>query len=232
MDCISCENTNCLIKQSCFTTNIAEEDLFINAIRCKKGQTFILEGSPIYGLYFIQSGRVKVSTTGYQGKEQILRFAGEGEVLGHRGFGVSEIYQVSATTLEDSVICHVSNSNLESLFAKYPEFTFNMMQFYAQELNRSETKVRKLAQMSVREKVIDTLLYINRKFGHNYAYMSLELSRKEIADYAGTTDEQVIRIISALKKEKLVISQGRKIGIPDVDLLKREIAEHNFYLDS
>ncbi len=73
---------------------------------------------------------------------------------------------------------------------------------------------------------------INRKFGDFKGYIDLTLSRKEYADYAGTTEEQVIRVFSALKKEKLISAKGKKIGITNIDLLKKEISEHNFYLDS
>ena len=118
------------------------------------------------------------------------------------------------------------------MLQKIPALTFNVMTFYAEELNRSETKVRKFAQMTVREKVIDAILYINRKFGQTNDFLNVRLSRKEIADFAGTTDEQVIRVISSLKKEKLLHTEGKKIGITDVEKLKKEIAEHNFFLNS
>lgn len=85
--------------------------------------------------------------------------------------------------------------------------------------------------MTVRERVIDTLLYIHRKFGDLRGFLNLPLSRKEYADYAGTTEEQVIRIFSALKKEKLIVAKGKKIGIVNVDALKKEIKEHNYFLD-
>ena len=107
-----------------------------------------------------------------------------------------------------------------------------MMLFYANELNRSENKVKSISQMTVRERVIDTLLYINRKFGDLKGFLNLPLSRKEYADYAGTTEEQVIRVFSALKKEDLIITKGKKIGINNLQLLKSEISEHNYYLDT
>ena len=107
-----------------------------------------------------------------------------------------------------------------------------MMLFYANELNRSESKVKSISQMTVRERVIDTLLYINRKFGNLNGYLNLPLRRKEYADYAGTTEEQVIRIFSSLKKEGLISAKGKKIGIINIDILKNEISEHNYYLDS
>ena len=105
------------------------------------------------------------------------------------------------------------------------------MSFYSEELNRSETKVRKFAQMTVREKVIDALLYINRKFGQTSGQLNFQLSRKQMADFTGTTDEQVTRVFSTLKKENLILSNGKKIGINDIKVLKKEIHEHNYFLD-
>ncbi|WMI65403.1 Crp/Fnr family transcriptional regulator [Aestuariibaculum sp. YM273] len=203
-----------------------------NNLRCKKGQQFIIEGAPVNGLFFVLKGKVKVFRTGINGREQIVRFAREGEIIGHRGFGTEEYYSIGAIALEDTVLCYFSKHMLQEVLMSNPKFAYDLMLFYANELNKSESKVKSISQMTVRERVIDTLLYINRKFGVNKGFLDVCLSRKEYADYAGTTEEQVIRVFSALKKEKLISARGKKIGINDIGLLKREISEHNFFLDS
>jgi hypothetical protein len=43
---------------------------------------------------------------------------------------------------------------------------------------------------------------------------------------------QIIRIFSVLKKEDLITAKGKKIGINNLQALKNEISEHNYYLDS
>ncbi|WP_406683491.1 Crp/Fnr family transcriptional regulator [Seonamhaeicola sp. MEBiC1930] len=201
-------------------------------LRCKKGQQFVIEGAPVNGLFFIKSGTVKVFRTGINGREQIVRFAKEGEIVGHRGFGTQEYYSIGAIALQDIELYYFSKEFLQGVLISNPEFTYDMMLFYANELNRSENKVKSISQMTVRERVVDTLLYINRKFGSVKGFLNLPLSRKEYADYAGTSEEQVIRVFSALKKENLIIASGKKIGITNIDLLKKEISEHNFFLDS
>ncbi|WP_245574770.1 Crp/Fnr family transcriptional regulator [Gaetbulibacter saemankumensis] len=203
-----------------------------NTLSCKKGQQFIIEGAPVNGLFFILKGTVKVFRTGINGREQIVRFAKEGEIIGHRGFGTEEYYSIGAIALQDSVLCYFSKGSLQDVLLKNPMFTYDMMLFYANELNRSENKVKSISQMTVRERVIDTVLYIHRKFGDLRGFINLPLSRREYANYAGTTEEQVIRVFSALKKEGLIIAQGKKIGVNDINLLKKEISEHNFFLDS
>ena len=231
-DCFTCKNENCLIKKHVGNAHVEAILSKKNSFQCKKSQQFILEGSPMHGLYFIYKGIAKVTKTGIFGREQIVRFAKEGEIIGHRGFGTEKKYPIGATVLENSILCNFSNKTLLEVLHKAPDLTFDLMVFYASELNKSETKVKKFAQMTVREKVIDAFLYINRKFGQTDELLNLTLSRKDIADFAGTTEEQVIRVISALKKEKLIHTDGKQIGITDLKLLKKEIDEHNFFLDT
>ncbi|WP_235318264.1 Crp/Fnr family transcriptional regulator [Polaribacter sp. Hel1_85] len=230
--CASCMNEDCLIKKN--LNNITNSAFVENkkTLKCKKGQQFIIEGAPVNGLFFILKGTVKVFRTGINGREQIVRFAKEGEIIGHRGFGTEEYYSIGAIALKDTVLCYISKKDLQEALLENPKFGYDMMLFYANELNRSESKVKSISQMTVRERVIDTLLYISRKFGDLNGFLNLPLSRKEYADYAGTTEEQVIRVFSMLKKEELISAKGKKIGIPDIQVLKNEISEHNYYLDT
>ncbi|QDO95359.1 Crp/Fnr family transcriptional regulator [Formosa sediminum] len=232
VSCGACTNSSCLIKRNISTL---ENSNFVNnksTLQIKKGQQFIIEGAPVSGLYFVKQGKVKVFRTGIHGKEHIVRFANEGEIIGHRGFGTADSYSIGAIALEHTVLCCFSKQVLQDVLFENPHFSYDMMLFYANELNKSEAKVKSLSQMTVRERVADMLLYINRKFGAVNGFLNLPLSRKEYADYTGTSEEQVIRIFSALKKEKLIIARGKKIGISDIEGLKNEISAHNFFLDS
>ena len=232
-DCATCVNHTCLIKKHVNDENVSK---FIDrkiTVKCKKSQQFILEGAPMHGLYFIYNGKIKVTKTGIYGREQIVRFAKPGAIIGHRGISKDNRYPIGAVAIEDSTLCSFSNETLAEMLKTLPELTYDLMLFYSSELNVSETKVKTLAQMTVREKVIDVFLYLFRKFGQTKeGYLDIALSRKEIADFAGTTEEQVIRVISSLKKEKLLQTSGKKIGITSDYLLKKEIADHNFFLDN
>lgn len=232
VSCETCHNSNCLINRNIS----AFEDLYLpnnkNQIRCKKGQQFIIEGAPVNGLYFILGGKVKVFRTGINGKEQIVRFAKDGEIIGHRGFGTEEYYSIGAMAIEDTMLCYFSKDLLQLALRKTPSLTYDLMLFYANELNKSESKVKSLSQMTVRERVVDTLLYLHRKFGNDKGIIEVPLSRRDYADHAGTTEEQVIRIFSILKKESLIFSKGKRIGIANLELLKKDISEHNYFLGS
>lgn len=226
--CSSCMNENCFIKKHIHLEQMKNYIDKKHSFVCKKSQQFIIEGAPIQGLYFVYKGKVKTVKTGINGREQIVRLTKEGDTVGFRGFGTGKRYLIGAYALEDTILCNFGNDDMLEILRNVPEFTFDLMLFYADELNKSENNIRKIAQMNVRERVIDTLLYIYRKFGQSHGVIELDLSRKEIADFAGTTDEQVIRVISSLKKEGLIKTVGKKIGLLNVDKLNSEIREHKY----
>ena len=158
MTCELCSNENCLLKRNLKSEDTLELSYQKKEIKCKKGQQFIIEGASVTGLFFVLKGKVKVFRTGINGREQIVRFASAGDIIGHRGFGTEEYYSIGAMALEDTVLCYFSKAVLQSTLLKDPVFTYDLMLFYANELNRSEAKVKSLSQMTVRERVVDSLL--------------------------------------------------------------------------
>ena len=210
-------NENCFIKKHLHLEKMKQYIDRKTSFVCKKSQQFIIEGAPTQGLYFVYKGKVKTVKTGIYGREQIVRLTKNGDVVGFRGFATSKRCLIGASALEDTILCNFSNDDMLEILQNVPEFTFDLMLFYAEELNKSENNIRKIAQMNVRESVIDTLLYIHRKFGQTNGVIEVDLSRREIADFAGTTEEQVIRVISSLKKEPLIKTVGKKIGLFNVE---------------
>ena len=210
VECYLCENCNCLIKKH---IDAVQMEPFLekkNTIRCNSGQQFILEGTPVSGLYFIYNGSVKVYKETAVNKMQIIRFSKNGEVVGHRGFGTNYVYDISACALENSILCNFSTPDLIEMLHAHPPLMFDFMLFYADQLQKSESNAKRFAKMSVREKVLNGLLFIKRKFGQTDGFINITLSRKDIADFAGTSQEQAIRTISTLKKEGLLIAKGKK----------------------
>lgn len=227
--CYSCANENCFIKKHLHLEQMKNYVSKKQQIICKKSNPFIKEGATFQGLYFICKGKAKTVKTGINGREQIVRLTTNGDIIGFRGFGTSKKYLIGAYALEDTVLCNFSNETMLEILKEVPEFTYALMLFYAEELNKSENNIRKIAHMNVRERVIDLLLYIHRKFGQINGLIEIDLSRKEIADFAGTTEEQAIRIISSLKKEALIQTVGKRIGILEVSALRAEIMEHKYF---
>lgn len=232
IDCQECKNSNCLIFKNIQSEKMKEASKEKRSIVCKKGQQFIMQGAPINGLFFVYDGVGKVLQSGINGREQIIRMAKSGEIVGYRGFGSADTYSITAQAIETIQLCYFSKDLIKEMLYEVPQLSVDFMIFYSDELNKSETRVRKLAQMTVRERVVDTLLYMRRKFSKSGKTIDVILSRKEYADYAGTTEEQVIRVLSSLKQEKLIKTIGKRIEVIDLEKLQREIEEHHYFLGS
>lgn len=213
IECSQCGNDLCLIKKHCQNKKLQTFLAAKNMFSCKAGQQFILEGSPVYGLYFIYQGVVKVHKNTQHSSTQIIRFSKAGEIVGHRGFGTSYVYDISASAIENTVLCNFSTAVIIEMLHKVPELMFDFMLFYADQLQKSEANAKHFARMSVREKVLSGLQFIANKFGQEQGFITVPLSRKDIADFAGISTDQAIRVISALKKEGILLIEGKKIGI-------------------
>lgn len=195
-----------------------------NSFQCKKGQPIFIEGSAVMGIYFIYQGKVKVTIRGANNKQQIVRLANNGHILGHRGFG-NESYPVGAVAMEDSLICFIDNNTLNETFLANPEFTIGLMMFYSQELRKTEARIKYFSQMTAREKVIYALYYLMETYDLSAKKNILDIiiSRQEIADIAGTTADQVSRTITDLKKEKVLNTDEKKIIILNSQKLREEV---------
>jgi CRP-like cAMP-binding protein len=228
VECETCMNKNCFIKRHCSLVWISKISASKRNIHRKRGKYIIWEGNPVMGIYFIYRGKVKITITGENDKEQIVRLATDGHVLGHRGYG-GESYPISAVAIDDSWICFVNNDTIYDAFMANPKFTYHLMKFYSQELRKSEKRIKYHAQMTVKEKVVAALLYIKDTFGlfPEEKALNVILKRKEIAAIAGTSSEQVSREINALKKEKILDKKGKIIILKDIEKLREIVKDYD-----
>ncbi|MNQ84221.1 Transcriptional activator protein Anr [compost metagenome] len=182
----------------------------------KKGEQIIKEGDPVTGMYFVQTGNVKVHKH-WGDKELIVRFANSGKIFGHRGLGTnSSVYPISATALEETSLCFIDLEFFIATLKVNHDFAFNLMLFYADELQESEKKMRNLALMSVKSRLAVALLQLKDQFGLNEAgQLNIELSKQDLAAFTGATYETVFRMTTELVNEKLISLSGKSISITD-----------------
>ena len=218
ISCTKC--SHCLIGTYCSPKWISKIDKEKNQLWYKKDQYIFYEGAPVFGIYCITKGKVKIKARVSGNKEQIVRLTSEGYFLGRWGYD-NDVYSNSAVTLEDSHICFINNNLLKEACLANPEFSFQLMMYYASELRKAQNRIKLLCQMAVKEKVAETLLYSIEVFGlDKVKNNAIELRRKEIAEIAGTTLEQVSREITTLRKQNVLRTEGKKIMINDLSRLR------------
>ena len=115
-------------------------ELHKQVLTFKKGEVIFKEGEKVKGIYFLNSGNAKVHKYWAQGKEMILRFAKQGDILGHRGFGNTDVYPVSATALQNVSACFIETDFFLKTLKVNPDLTLMLMMFYSGELQEAEKK--------------------------------------------------------------------------------------------
>lgn len=214
IECHKCISMNCFVKKYCSGELLNKISESKNYNFYRKGDYIFREGNTMQGIHFIQKGGIKVITTGFNRREQVVRLASDGNIMGHRVLG-NDKYYFNAISLMDTNVCFIETDLFKDICMNNPEFAYNFILFYALELRRTELRVKYHAQMNIREKVAEAFVYLDEIFGTNpkTKTLNIELSRQEIGDTAGTTPEQVTRQLSDFEDEKLIFRKKREIQI-------------------
>ncbi|MEK6616391.1 MAG: Crp/Fnr family transcriptional regulator, partial [Bacteroidota bacterium] len=127
----------------------------------------------------------------------------------------------------DSVICSFPRHVFLDLLQNNQDLTFNLLMFFADELYNSEVRERNMAHMNVREKTADTLCYLIKVYGADkYKTLNVCLSRQDIADFAGTTKQQVSKTLSDFKREGIIDLDVKNILILNEQKLHAQTLVH------
>ena len=194
----------------------------IDAISTSKTCIFVKSGNHIFqegkypsGIYCIHKGKIKLSRDGHEGREHIVRFAKEGDVLGYKTLITGSTYTASAVALDDSHLCIIPKELFFETIQRNPKLSMKMLEILVHELNNAEERVMELAQKTVRERLAETLLILLETFGteEDGETINVSLTREEIANIVGTATESVIRLLSDFKKLEMIELRGRKIAI-------------------
>ena len=218
--CTECKNEN---KLFCGLNNADRAFLSVNkgSNSYKSGQHVFYEGNHPNGLYCIYKGKVKLSKLGADGKEQIIRFAGEGEVIGYRALLSDTPYNATATAIENCEICHLSPGSFKEKLTEKSKLALNVIKALSDDLKQSEDNLVFISQKSVKERVAQALLMLKTRFGveKDGATLAVVLTRREIGEIVNITTETVIRTLSEMKKEKILELDKHKIKITNLDRL-------------
>lgn len=189
----------------------------------KKGDAVFTEGHYPLGLYCIDNGKIKIERSGDEGKKQVVRMVKSGEAIGYRALFCNEPYTASAVAIEDVSLFFVPKAIFFDLVKNNHKITQTIIKILAADLRKAEALITHLAQKPVRERMANTLIFLERKYGfaEDKATLNIQLSREELADMVGTATETTIRLLADFKHEGIVELSGKKIKLLNIDKLYR-----------
>ncbi len=208
-----CDLQSCVLCKDCSNSWLAAVAANRKCIRYKKGEVIFQEGEEVTGMFFVNTGMVKVHKQWGDDKELILRIAGNGDIVGHRGLGSDTIYPVSGTALKPTDICYIDLQFFNDTLKANQDFLYQLMMFFASELKESEKRMRNLAHMPVKGRIANAVLFLRQKFGSTANTLNITLSRQDFASYIGATYETVSRIMNEMTEEKAIKVKGKEITV-------------------
>ncbi len=206
-----------------FANKLKLKEIFENDFY-KQGQILFNEGSLPRGLYFVQSGKIKLFKHGSDGKEKIIRIAKPGDFIGYRGLLANARYNLSASVIEDAMVTFIPKEDFLRLFKENGDVALYFTTLLSHALTAAEQDIVDLAYKPVRGRLAEALLQLNQVFDNQEAEakkQGIRLSREDLANMIGTAKETVIRLLSEFKTENLIHIKGRTINVVDQNGLLR-----------
>jgi CRP-like cAMP-binding protein len=193
----------------------------------EQGQFVFRQGDPCNGVYSIVSGAVAIRKTDAQGHAVLVRMRHAGETMGYRDFFAGEIFTTSAEALERTRVCYIDKHSVRALLDRNPALGLGFLARLGADLQEAEQTLLRSAALTTRTRMAHLLLTLKDRYASaqedGSLTMTLPLSRQDIADILGSRTETVARIIQAFEKDDVARFSGRKVVIPDLDLLLDEI---------
>ncbi|MCL4282390.1 MAG: Crp/Fnr family transcriptional regulator [Flavobacteriales bacterium] len=194
------------------------------ALTFRKGETIFSTGDHAERMLMIQQGAVKVTAPDGIGGERILRFAGPGEVLGHRSLGHEPVYTATATALSACTVNSIPMGLFLSTLKANGVFCYHFLLGFAAEMRRLESHMHDLMTMDVGQRVAKVLILDLETYGYDTedkTKLAFTLSRKDIANAAATTYESVIRTLATLHRRRIIGLVGKEIRIRNEAALRK-----------
>ena len=221
-----------------FTKNLQGLDEFLNSAKkfedlenrsqnqelrlYKKKDSIYYEGGYPRGIYLISKGKVKTFRSNIDGKEFITGLYKEGDFFGYLALLEEGKYTDNAMTLEDSELCLIPKEDFYSLIYKNAEVSRKFIKMLSDNLLEKEQQLIKLAYNTVRKRVAEALTTLYSRYRKDgETQFSMNISREDLANLAGTAQETAIRMLSDFKDEGLVEVKGGMIAILNYEKLAK-----------
>ncbi|WP_031515848.1 Crp/Fnr family transcriptional regulator [Desulfofalx alkaliphila] len=178
----------------------------------KKGEFLFLSGDQVNNLYVIHKGKVKISRTSDEGKEQIIRVLGAGDFVGELSLFTHSRSKSNAEVMETSSICIIDGKKIKDLIYKNPGISIKILQELSERMENAENLIEQLGIHDVEQRVVDVLL----SMADEEDKVTLSMSKKDLAAHIGTSQETLSRKLSYFQSKGWIkLSGQRKIDILD-----------------
>ncbi len=175
-------------------------------------------------VYIVCEGQLKLSTSSRAGRTMILRLAGPGDLLGLSAMLNNLPYEVTAETLEPTVLKSIRRADFLQFLQAFGEIGTKTAQVMAKEYREVFLDARRLALSGSASGRMARLLLewaATAACGKPELRFTMALTHEEIANMAGTSRETVTRLLSQFERDQLIARHGSSLVVLSPDRLNQ-----------
>jgi CRP/FNR family transcriptional regulator len=201
-------------------TVLRSVDVASHHIILPSGAILFVEGQTPRGIYILCSGKVKLYTTSKEGKVLILKQSEAGEVLGLSAAVSGMNYEMTAETATPCQLNYVSRTDLMNLLQCESEVGVHAAQWLSRDFQAAYRDIRDLVLSRSSAGKLARLL-LSCAPGQKHEQQSPEfrlrspMTHEEMAQRIGSSRETVTRLLTELKKKRLIRLDGATLIIRD-----------------
>ncbi len=189
--------------------------------RYEKGQFVFLKGEPARLMFLIKAGRVKLSKL-CGGSEVTLDIRQAGDLIGLNVLtDDDESYPVTATCMEDTMLCGLTREGFERLVLQHPTIGLQVIRNLSTRLAGLSERVESMALTSLEERLYVVLLQFARDHGvvrREGVAIRFPLTHEELGFLVGAHRVSVTRAMKSLTQAGKILRQGHTLVLPQFPL--------------
>lgn len=185
----------------------------------KKGETILKQGAMSTYIAYLEKGIVKFNYENETSKNLILAIVSAPKILGGANLFYKDNNLFSFIAVEDCEVIMIEAKVLEQVLMDNSKFAMMMFQVASEMFKKAVMNFISLAHKQKEGRIADIFLYLAAEVYHDTSFY-LSLTRKEIAEFAGCSTENVIMTLSKWQNEKLISLDGKLFEIKDIEKLK------------
>ena len=205
----------------------ATADLLASAMTTRKvdrGHVVFTEGDTGDRLFIVIEGKVKISRSAADGRENLLAVLGPSEMFGELSLCDPGPRTATATAVTDSALASLDHDDLRPLLFAQPAVAVQLLAALAQRLRRTNEAMADLVFSDVPGRVAKALLDLAERFGDDEqdgVRVHHDLTQEELAQLVGASRETVNKALSEFANRGWLRLEGRTVLLLDRERLAR-----------
>jgi CRP/FNR family cyclic AMP-dependent transcriptional regulator len=199
-------STNGVFDPKAFLASVGEGRRLTNS---GEGQVIFTQGDPADALFYVQKGKVKVTTISSQGKEAVVAILGPGDFFGEGCLAGQPLRISTVATLTVSSIARLDKAAVIRVLHDEPAFSELFMSYLlARNIRMEADLIDQLFNSS--EKRLARLLLLLANFGQEGRPQPViaKISQETLAEMIGTTRSRVSHFMNKFRRLGFITYNG------------------------